>query len=160
MLHKKLKAFGQIYKMVTKLSQFSANYRNVGQTTTGVECCRQNRPCCRLNYELDNMSDVGIQLCYIINHANLKFLTSDPNFSQIPSELTFAMTQFASGGRLTSNTCVRKIQTIVATVIWNNCPRLWPAVFLLTLNTQRQNVHSSVNRTVVAESPFYQKVKQ
>lgn len=106
------------------------------------------------------MSAVCIQLCYIINHANLKFLTLDPNFSQIHSELTFAVTQFASGGRLTPNTCVRKIQTIVATVVWNNCPRLWPAVLLLTLNTQRQNVHSSVNRTVVAESPFYQKVKQ
>lgn len=148
--------------MVTKLSQFSANYRNVGNRNVGQGwyVAGKNRPCCCLNYKLDNMSAVCIQLCYIINHANLKFLTLDPNFSQIHSELTFAVTQFASGGRLTPNTCVRKIQTIVATVVWNNCPRLWPAVLLLTLNTQRQNVHSSVNRTVVAESPFYQKVKQ
>lgn len=51
------------------------------------------------------MSDVGIQLCYIDNYANMKFLTLDLNFSQIHSELTFAMTQFASGGRLTPNMC-------------------------------------------------------
>lgn len=142
-----------------KLCQFSANYGNVGQMM-GWNVAGKNRPCCRLNYKLDNMSDIGIQLCYIINRANLKFLTLDPNFSQIHLGLTFPMTQFASGGRLTPNTRVRKIQTIVATVVWNNCPRLWPAVLLLTLNTQRQNVHSSVNRTVVAQSPFYQKAKQ
>lgn len=129
--------------MVTKLCQFSANYGNVGQMM-GWNVAGKNRPCCGLNYKLDNMSDIGIQLCYIINRANLKFLTLDPNFfPQIHLELTFTMTQFASGGRLTPNTRVRKIQTIVATVVWNNCPRLWPAVLLLTLNTQRQNVHSS-----------------
>lgn len=54
------------------------------------------------------MSDVGIQLRYIINHANLKFLTLDPNFSQIHSELTFAMTQFASGERLTPKHMCKK----------------------------------------------------
>lgn len=52
------------------------------------------------------------------------------------------------------------IQTIVTAVQWDNCSCLCQAVLLLTLNTQRQNVHFSISRVVVAYSPLHQKAKQ
>lgn len=131
-----------------------------------------------LNYRQDNLPDVNTSLLFVWRKSCIPLTCMSRESMNSKHSRHFHMWAWADVVQISPKRHIfyhtglyvgalgpwthvwANIQTIVAAVLGDNCSCLSPAVFLLTLNTQRQNVHFSVSRVVVACSPLHQKAKQ